>query len=100
MHKLKIIFILISLFCVFTSCNDVDTKPRHAGNDTPSFIFYRAVILENNTISYCKVPERLKDVYYSNDSVWLNLATHTIDDTSANTMRAVLQRPETTPAKN
>lgn len=50
----------------------------------------RAVVLENNTVTYCNIPSNLSNLFKENDTVWLNLDTHQIDDTCDSAMKAVL----------
>ena len=54
------------------------------------FKIKRVVVLENNTISFVHVPTGLDSVYRINDTVWVNLITHRIDDTCNTTMKALL----------
>lgn len=50
----------------------------------------RVVVLENNTISFVHVPIGLDSIYRINDTVWVNLITHRIDDTDDNTMKGLI----------
>lgn len=46
-------------------------------------------ILENNTCTIIKITQA--EIKLLKDTVWVNLATHRIDDISDNTMKAVFQ---------
>jgi hypothetical protein len=50
----------------------------------------RARVLENNTITYCYLDSTQQLVYIPRDSVWLDMVTHRINDTSNTTMKVVL----------
>jgi len=50
----------------------------------------RVIVLENNTISFVHIPIGLDSIYRMNDTVWVNLITHRIDDTDNNTMKALI----------
>ena len=56
----------------------------------PPFKVRRVLVLENNTVSYVHVPRGLDSVYRNNDTIWVNLETHKIDDTCNTTMMGVL----------
>jgi hypothetical protein len=59
--------------------------------DKPADTTYvRARILENRTIVIAKLTHLQAEHYRATDTVWLNLATYMIDDTSDYTMKAVL----------
>ena len=57
----------------------------------PTFKTKRVVILESNTISFVHIPIGLDSVYRVDDTVWVNLITHRIDDTDSNTMSGVIK---------
>lgn len=57
----------------------------------PVYKTRRVVILENNTISFVHIPRALDSVYKIDDTVWVNLVTHRIDDTCNTTMMAVIK---------
>lgn len=52
--------------------------------------YFRATVLENNTITQVAVSRLQADLYTTYDTVWVNLDTHTIDDSSDSAMQCVL----------
>lgn len=52
---------------------------------------YRVKILENGTISYCNLTLDEQLSMHPLDTVWVNLATHRIDDTCTTAMKGVIQ---------
>jgi hypothetical protein len=80
----KLFFIFIALISL-VACND---EVYNQGFGLIKNV--RAKVLENGTVTYCTLDDRKKEIYHPNDTVWLNLATHQIDDTSSNTMQVVL----------
>lgn len=79
---MKKLLSLIVLITVFASCA---TETRQ-----PPFKTKRVRVLENNTISYIHVPSGLDNVYKYNDTVWVNMETHKIDDIDTTTMMCVI----------
>lgn len=79
---MKKVILMVAIAISIASCNHPES--------TPPFITKRVVILENNTVSYVHVPRGLDSVYRNNDTVWVNLETHRIDDTCNTTMMGVL----------
>lgn len=57
----------------------------------PTFKTKRVVVLETNTISFVHVPVGLDSIYRIDDTVWVNLVTHRIDDLDSNTMMSVIK---------
>lgn len=53
----------------------------------------RIKVLENSTISYVRLDSIELSVVYPLDSIWVNLATHRMDDTCNTTMRCVVFMP-------
>ena len=51
----------------------------------------RVMILETNTISFVFVPSVLDSIYRIDDTVWVNLETHRIDDLDSKTMMSVIK---------
>lgn len=68
--------------CMFSSCNSVTPQPSYSKK--------RVVILETNTISFVNIPQGLDSIYRVDDTVWVNLLNHTIDDLDTNTMMSVI----------
>ena len=50
----------------------------------------RVHVLENGTISYVNFTPDNQQVFTYGDSVWVNLATHQIDDTCSSAMMCVI----------
>jgi len=86
---MKYLLIIIAFFItfIFTSCNDEGMY----SNDPSLIIHVRAIVLENNTISYCTLDSREKEIYHPGDTVWLDMSTHRINDTSTHTMKVILK---------
>ncbi len=89
MKHIKLILFILILSIV--SCID-----EHGGFDsTPYERIYggfeaRAVILENSTVTYCTLNSTQLNTLRVKDTVWLDVVTHTISDTSHEALRAVL----------
>jgi len=77
-----VLAIIISIIVALSSCN-TESKP--------AFKTKRVVILENNTISFVHIPNTLDSIYRNEDTVWVNLLTHRIDDSDSLTMMAVIK---------
>lgn len=58
----------------------------------PSYIKKRVMVLETNTISFVNIPQGLDSIYRVDDTVWVNLLNHTIDDLDTNTMMSVIAK--------
>ena len=90
-----IIIMLIALIFELTSCNKVAQKPLPRPFKTIDCantygLTVRAKVLENNTITYCRLNMCQQITLHSTDTVWLDLSKHTINDTAENTMLVVL----------
>lgn len=68
---------------LIASCQHPDT--------IPPFKTKRVVVLETNTVSFVHIPKALDSVYRIDDTVWVNLVTHKIDDLDTNTMMSVIK---------
>jgi hypothetical protein len=68
---------------LIASCQDRTTPP--------SYKTKRVVVLETNTVSFVHIPKALDSVYRVDDTVWVNLVTHRIDDLDSNTMMSVIK---------
>lgn len=82
-------FVLLGL----TSCTSASGKKQSVkeySNSTVLPSLVRIKVLENHTISYVELTTTQQMVYRPLDTVWVNLSTHAIDDTSNYTMAAVL----------
>jgi len=51
----------------------------------------RVIVLETNTVSFVYVPNHLDSIYRIDDTVWVNLENHRIDDLDTNTMMSVIK---------
>lgn len=78
---------LVLMLAMFASCGPKEVEPI---TNTDAYT-WRAEVLENNTITYVNMTYNERQVYYPKDSVWVDLATHRINDTADNTMRCVLR---------
>ena len=68
---------------LIASCQHPETRPQ--------FKTKRVVVLESNTVSFVHIPNNLDSVYRVDDTVWVNLVTHRIDDLDTNTMMSVIK---------
>ncbi len=50
----------------------------------------RIKVLENSTISYVRLDTTQLKVLHDQDTIWVNLATHLMDDTCNTTMGSVV----------
>lgn len=50
----------------------------------------RVRILENNTVTHVDIPSSEEKLYKPNDTIWINLSTHKIDDIDTSAMKAVI----------
>jgi len=75
--------IIISIIVALSSCEHPESKPLYK--------IKRVVILETNTISFVHIPNTLDSIYRNEDTVWVNLLTHRIDDSDSLTMMAVIK---------
>lgn len=78
----KILY-LVAVALSIASCEHPESKPQ--------FKTKRVVILETNTISFVHIPNTLDSIYRNEDTVWVNLLTHRIDDSDSLTMMAVIK---------
>lgn len=77
------IFYLVAIALSIASCNP---------ESKPPFVTKRIVVLENNTVSFIHVPSGLDSIFRYEDTVWVNLLTHRIDDGDSLTMMAVIKQ--------
>jgi len=78
---MKKLLLMVAIAFSIVSCQDKRVAPYKTK---------RVVVLENNTISFVHIPIGLDSIYRVNDTVWVNLITHRIDDTDNNTMKALI----------
>jgi len=79
---MKKLLLLVAVAISIASCQSTTIPP---------FKTRRVVILENNTVSFVHVPTTMDSIYRTNDTVWVNLVTHRIDDLDSLTMMAVIK---------
>lgn len=77
---MKKVILMVAIAISIVSCQETQ----------PPYKVRRVLVLENNTVSYVHVPRGLDSVYRNNDTIWVNLETHKIDDTCNTTMMGVL----------
>lgn len=65
------------------------TQPK-ADSTRLSSPFTRGKVLENGTIVAVYLSEVQRFIYRKGDTVWIDLSTHTIDDTLSTAMKCVL----------
>jgi hypothetical protein len=73
---------MVAIAFSIASCQDVNVAP---------FKTKRVIVLETNTISFVHIPVGLDSIYRNDDTVWVNMLTHRIDDTDSLTMMAVIK---------
>lgn len=52
--------------------------------------FARVIVLENNTVTHLNLMQRQWNITKVNDTVWVDLNTHTINDTCNTAMKCVV----------
>ena len=85
-----ILALIVLVSCQSRSGQRLQEKQAIAATKPADTIYTRARILENRTIVIAKLTHLQAEHYRATDTVWLNLATYMIDDTSDYTMKAVL----------
>ena len=80
---MKKFFLMVAIAFSIASCQHPETKPQ--------FKTKRVIVLETNTISFVHIPNHLDSIYRDNDTVWVNLVTHRIDDLDTNTMLSIIK---------
>ena len=60
--------------------------------DRAIFKIYKVKVIESSTTSFIRVPKGLETVYQVNDTVWVNMILHRIDDTDTTTAKCVIIR--------
>ena len=78
--------VLIFGILLLTSCGASTPKPKRETPAGATPYHWRAQVLENSTITLVKMTLDERMVYEEGDSVWVDLATHRINDTLDNTM--------------
>jgi hypothetical protein len=81
---MKKLMLMVAIAISIASCQHPESTP-------PLYKTKRVVVLENNTVSFVRIPTGLDTVYRNNDTVWVNMETHKIDDTSSTTMMCVIK---------
>jgi len=80
MYKL---LLMVSIAISIVSCEYPESQP--------TFKTKRIIVLENNTTSFVRIPSTLDSIYRNEDTVWVNLITHQIDDCDSFTMMSVIK---------
>jgi hypothetical protein len=80
---MKKILLMVAIAFSIASCQETKT--------VPPFKKKRVIVLETNTISYVHIPIGLDSIYRNEDTVWVNLITHQIDDCDSFTMMSVIK---------
>jgi len=80
---MKKFMIMVAIAFSIASCQQTTT--------VAPFIKKRVMVLETNTISFVHIPIGLDSIYRNEDTVWVNLVTHRIDDLDSNTMISVIK---------
>jgi hypothetical protein len=81
--NMKKLLLMAAIAFSIASCN-------YSESETP-FVTKRVLILENNTVTFIHVPRGLDSVYRNEDTVWINLEKHRIDDLDSLTMMGVIK---------
>jgi hypothetical protein len=77
---------IVTLSMLLFSCTGVEVTKTETNQ--PASL--RVKVLENSTITYCDINARERSVLRPLDTIWVNLATHRIDDTCTTAMKAVI----------
>jgi hypothetical protein len=85
--KRFIVLFAATIIVVLSSCSGC---AKSSGDRKPAFFTFRGKVLENGTIVPVRCYRHLATVYDLNDTVWVNLRTHMIDDISDSAMKVVL----------
>ena len=80
---MKKLLLMVAIAFSIVSCTDDSTQT--------TFRTRRIVVLENNSVSFINIPSHLDSVYRTNDTVWVNLFTHRIDDLDSSAMMSVIK---------
>ncbi len=80
---MKKLLVLVAIAISIASCSQ--------SSSVPPFKTKRVIILESNTVSFVHIPTTMDSIYRTNDTVWVNLVTHRIDDLDSNTMMSVIK---------
>lgn len=90
-NPLQIITLIGAMIAIAIMLLNQSCKSSASSGNRPMFITYKIKVLENNTTSHVRIPTHLSNIYSYSDTVWVDLATHTINDTLDNTMQCVIQ---------
>ena len=80
---MKKLILLLSVVIALASCGS------ESGSQNP-LIVVKAIVIKNNTKTFIRIPNTLKDVYSVGDTVYLNLITHRISEIDTTTTRVVI----------
>ena len=90
-HFSTVLFILLLLLLGLVMTISLVSCGEHP--DTALFKIHKIKVIESSTTSFIRVPTALETVYQVNDTVWVNMILHRIDDLDTNTMKCVIMPP-------
>jgi hypothetical protein len=90
-NPLQIITLLGAIVALLILLANQSCTSNASSGNRPAFTTHRAKVLENNTITFVRIPDYLSKVYGYGDTVWVDMAKHVIDDTSDITMQCVIE---------
>lgn len=91
--KLSIIVVSVYLLLLLIigisipACQSTAAQPHTV---KPVVELFRVTVLENHTVSYITIDADKVRLYRAGDHVWVNLATHSIDDITDSSMKCRL----------
>ena len=81
---MKKLILLASIVISLISCGS------QSGNQIPITVV-KATIVGSNIKTFVRIPNTLKDVYTTGDTVLLNVLTHRIDESDTSSVRAIIK---------
>ena len=84
---MKFFLFMVAIAFSIVSCDHPSSKSSYKSN----YKRKRIIALEHNTVSFVIIPNNLDSVYRDNDTVWVNMTTHRIDDLDSSTTRSVIK---------
>lgn len=76
--------------CTSGSGNRVPSATANIAEKAAKDSIVRVLVMENQTISFVRIDKNIISAYNNGDVVWVNLATHRIDDVNETAMKAKL----------
>lgn len=85
------LFLIGLVMVIMSSCNTSD----RSGNIHNTFSTVRIRVLENNRISFLRIPDHLSKIYTTGDTVSVDIDRHMIDEASESDLaiRCVIELP-------